>query len=73
MARVDKTRICIRLDRDSLDYFVAKAERSGGKVGYQTLLNDALRRYIATEAALDHIIRDKLYTVVTAPRSDVAQ
>ena len=72
MARVDKARICIRIDRDNLDYFMAKAQKLGGKVGYQTLLNNVLRRYIDTKAALERIARDRLYTVVTAPRSGVA-
>jgi hypothetical protein len=32
-----KVRITIRLDEDLVDYFGAIADRSGGKVGYQTL------------------------------------
>jgi uncharacterized protein (DUF4415 family) len=41
-----KVRIIIRLDDDLVDYFGAIADRSGGKVGYQTLINSALREYV---------------------------
>ena len=39
-------RITIRLDEDLIDYFGTIADRSGGKVGYQTLINSALREYV---------------------------
>jgi metal-responsive CopG/Arc/MetJ family transcriptional regulator len=39
-------RITIRLDDDLLDYFGAVADRSGGKVGYERLINSALREYV---------------------------
>ena len=38
-----KVSITIRLDADLVDYFGAIADRSGGKVGDQTLINSALR------------------------------
>ncbi|MBI3470213.1 MAG: BrnA antitoxin family protein [Candidatus Solibacter usitatus] len=41
-----KVRITIRLDEDVVDYFGAIADRSGGKVRYQTLINSALREYV---------------------------
>ena len=37
-----KVRITIRLDEDLIDFFGAIADRSGGKTGYQTLINSAL-------------------------------
>jgi uncharacterized protein (DUF4415 family) len=45
-----KTRITIRLDEDLVDYFLKEAERSGGSVGYQTLINDALRLHVEGRA-----------------------
>ena len=41
-----KVKITIRLDRDVVDHFLAKADESGGATGYQTLINEALRRSI---------------------------
>ena len=38
-----KVRITIRLDEDLIDYFGSIADRAGGKPGYQTLINSALR------------------------------
>ena len=45
-----KTRITIRLDEDVVDQFLKEAEASGGKIGYQTLINDALRRHVEGKA-----------------------
>ena len=45
-----KTRITIRLDEDLVDYFLKEAERSGGSIGYQTLINDALRLHVEGKA-----------------------
>jgi uncharacterized protein (DUF4415 family) len=39
-----KTRICIRIDPDLIDYFKWESKRTGGQVGYQSLINNALRR-----------------------------
>jgi uncharacterized protein (DUF4415 family) len=60
-----KVRIAIRLDEDLLDYFGAVADRSGGKAGYQTLINSALREYIEGktpkwEETLRRIIREEV-------------
>ncbi len=60
-----KVRITIRLDEDLVDYFSAAADRSGGKVGYQTLINSALREYIEGktpkwEETLRRIIREEM-------------
>jgi uncharacterized protein (DUF4415 family) len=41
-----KTRITIRLDEDVLDWFRAQVNAAGGG-NYQTLINDALREYMA--------------------------
>jgi len=41
-----KVRITIRVDEDLIDYFGAIADWSGGKAGYQTLINSALREYV---------------------------
>jgi uncharacterized protein (DUF4415 family) len=60
-----KVRITIRLDEDLVDYFGAIADRSGGKVGYQTLINSALREYTEGktpkwEQTLRRIIREEI-------------
>jgi uncharacterized protein (DUF4415 family) len=57
-----KTRITIMLDNDLLLAFRAKAEAEG--TGYQTLINQALRRATVTtpvdEATLRRVIREEL-------------
>ncbi|MFZ0632328.1 MAG: BrnA antitoxin family protein [Acidobacteriaceae bacterium] len=60
-----KTRITIRIDEDLLDHFLKQADASGGKVGYQTLINDALRRVVEGtapkfEETLRRIVREEL-------------
>jgi uncharacterized protein (DUF4415 family) len=60
-----KTRITIRLDEDVVDQFLKEAEASGGKVGYQTLINDALRLHIEGKAirledTLRRIVREEI-------------
>ena len=60
-----KVRITIRLDEDLVDYFGAIADRSGGKAGYQTLINSALREYVdgktpKWEETLRRIIREEM-------------
>jgi len=60
-----KVRITIRLDEDLVDYFGALADRSGGTVGYQTLINSALREYVEGktpkwEETLRRIIREEM-------------
>jgi uncharacterized protein (DUF4415 family) len=58
-----KVKITIRLDQDVVDHFLAKADESGGAIGYQTLINEALRRSIdapSLEAMLRRAIREEL-------------
>jgi uncharacterized protein (DUF4415 family) len=60
-----KTRITIRLDEDVLDYFLKQAEHSGGSIGYQTLINDALRQHVEGKAprieeTLRRIVREEI-------------
>ena len=60
-----KTRITIRLDQDVVDRFFEMAEQAGGTVGYQTLINAALREYLEGKAprledTLRRIIREEL-------------
>ena len=60
-----KTRITIRIDGDVFDYFLKEADKSGGAVGYQTLMNDALRQFIEGKAAkleetLRRIVREEI-------------
>ena len=60
-----KTRITIHLDDDVIDAFRAKAESSSN--GYQTLINDALREYLASASkpveckTLRRILREELH------------
>lgn len=60
-----KTRITIYIDDAVLDEFRARSEKAGS--GYQTMMNDALKAYLAdtdsqplTEAILRRIIREEL-------------
>ena len=39
-----KTRITIRLDTDVLSYYRCEAKRTGGRLRYQSLINDLLRQ-----------------------------
>ncbi len=60
-----KVKITIRLDEDIVDRFFKMAEASGGSVGYQTLINSALREYLDGKApriedTLRRIIREEL-------------
>ena len=60
-----KTRITNRLDEDLVDYFLKEADASGGAVGYQTLINEALRRHVEGKApkleeTLRRIVREEL-------------
>ena len=59
-----KVRITIRLDKDVLEWFRSKVEAAGGG-NYQTLLNNALREYIAKrqepiEKVLRRVVREEL-------------
>ncbi|HET7503576.1 MAG TPA: BrnA antitoxin family protein [Kofleriaceae bacterium] len=60
-----KSRITIRLDDDLLAWFRARVEDAGGG-NYQTLINDALRTFIATqdqplEKILRRVLREELH------------
>lgn len=59
-----KTRITIRLDNDVLEWFREAVDRAGGG-NYQTLINAALRQYVAQareplEATLRRVIREEM-------------
>ena len=61
-----KIKVTIRLDEAILDYFNAIADKLGGSVGYQTLINSALREYIDGKApkledTLRRIMREELH------------
>jgi len=60
-----KTRITIRIDEDIVDAFLKEADASGGSVGYQTLINNALRQHIEGKAprledTLRRILREEI-------------
>lgn len=60
-----KTRITIRLDEDIVDAFLKEADVLGGAVGYQTLINEALRQHIEGKAprledTLRRIVREEI-------------
>jgi BrnA antitoxin of type II toxin-antitoxin system len=59
-----KTRISIFIDNAILDEFRARAEKAG--TGYQTMMNEALRKYLAetdqpiTEKMLRQVLRQEM-------------
>jgi hypothetical protein len=59
-----KTRISIFIDNAILAEFRARAEKAG--TGYQTMMNEALRAYLAkadapvTEEVLRHVLREEI-------------
>jgi uncharacterized protein (DUF4415 family) len=60
-----KTRITIRLDEDLVDHFLKEADASGGTIGYQTLINEALRQHVEGKApkledTLRRVLREEL-------------
>ncbi|MGH9605123.1 MAG: BrnA antitoxin family protein [Terracidiphilus sp.] len=60
-----KVRITIRIDEDLVDHFLKEADASGGAVGYQTLINDALRSHVENKApkledTLRRIVREEM-------------
>lgn len=60
-----KIRITMRVDEDVLDYFLKAADASGGAVGYQTLMNAALREHAENKApkledTLRRILREEI-------------
>lgn len=59
-----KTRITIRLDDDTLNWFKAQVHKAGGG-NYQTLINAALREWMSKsheplEATLRRVLREEL-------------
>jgi len=64
IARKGKTRISIFIDNSVLDGFRVRAEKAG--IGYQTMMNEALRRYLSeteqpvTETVLRHVLREEI-------------
>ena len=59
-----KTRISIFIDNAVLEEFRARAEKAG--TGYQTMMNDALRKYLSgtdrplTETGLRQVLRQEM-------------
>ena len=70
-----KTRISIFIDNAILDTFRARAQKAG--IGYQTMMNEALRRFLSeaekplTETVLRHVLRQEIpeYLQRAAPRT----
>jgi BrnA antitoxin of type II toxin-antitoxin system len=68
-----KTRISIFIDNAVLDAFRVRAEKAG--TGYQTMMNEALRRYLSetaqpvTEQVLRQVLRQEMPEYVRAARS----
>jgi len=68
-----KTRISIFIDNAILDEFRARAEKAG--IGYQTLMNDALRKYLTqagqpvTEQVLRNVLREEMPDYLARARS----
>ena len=62
-----KTRITIRIDTDTLNWFRSQIHKAGGG-NYQTLINNALREYIqqpnsTLERKLRKVIREELKVI----------
>jgi uncharacterized protein (DUF4415 family) len=60
-----KLRITIRIDEDIIDAFLKESQESAGAVGYQTLINHALRQHVEGKApkledTLRRVLRDVL-------------
>jgi uncharacterized protein (DUF4415 family) len=60
-----KTRITIRLDEDLVDHFLKEAGASGGAIGCQTLINQALRQHVEGKApkleeTLRRVLREEM-------------
>jgi len=68
-----KTRISIFIDNAVLDEFRARAEKTG--TGYQTMMNEALRAYLAedrrpiTVQALRNVLRQEIPEYLAKMRS----
>jgi uncharacterized protein (DUF4415 family) len=60
-----KVRITIRLDEDLVDHFLEVSGASDGAIGYQTLINEALRQHVEGKApkleeTLRRVLREEL-------------
>lgn len=69
--RPNKTRITIRLDNDIINWFKSKVHDAGGG-NYQSMINDALRKYIDAEKepieqVLRRVIREELHQDSASP------
>jgi BrnA antitoxin of type II toxin-antitoxin system len=68
-----KTRISIFIDNAVLAEFRERAEKAGS--GYQTMMNEALRNYLAgaeqpiTEKTLRQVLRQELPAYVVTPKA----
>ena len=66
-----KTRISIYIDNAILQAFRARAEKAG--TGYQTMMNEALRQFVAksdapvTEKVLRQVLREEIPEYVRGP------
>ena len=61
----NKVRITIRLDKELVEWFKKQVEMAGGG-NYQTLINNAVREYIAhreepLEKVLRRVVREELH------------
>lgn len=66
-----KTKISIRLDNATIEYFRAQVERAGSG-NYQTLINDALVSYRQQRSVLDavrQVVREELAPPNSKPRT----
>ena len=68
-----KTRITIRIDRNVLEWFRSQVHKAGGG-SYQTLINDALRRFTESadqnlEGTLRRVLREELPRYGVQPRA----
>jgi hypothetical protein len=72
-----KTRISIFIDNAILDEFRARAEKAG--TGYQTMMNDALRKYLGgteqpvTAELLRQVLRQEMSEYLKEAAAQVAQ
>jgi hypothetical protein len=68
-----KTRITIRIDDETLDWFRARAAQTAGG-SYQTIINNALREYVQNseqplEETLRRVLREELASLGPAQLS----
>jgi hypothetical protein len=77
-APMGKTRITIRLDDDTLEWFRQRVHEAGGG-NYQSLINQALRGYIQgrrepLEETLRRVLREELHEIADRePRKAAAK